>query len=315
MTAPRLIADIGGTNARFALVAPGARQAEQPLLLPCAAFPGPAEAARHYLERVAPAEMPRRAAFAVASPVLGDRVVLTNHVWQFSVTALRDELALDRLDVVNDFIAVALAVPLLEAQDKVAVGDGRADPASPIAVLGPGTGLGVSALVPTGAGWHPIPTEGGHITMPAADEREAKILAWLRARHGHVSAERVLSGPGLVNLHTALCGLCGLPAEAVSPHELTQRAQAGDPLARETLDTFFTMLGTVAGNLALTLGARGGVYIAGGIVPQLLPAFLASDFRRRFDDKGRFRAYVESIPVHVATHPYPAFLGLAGLVA
>ncbi len=315
MTAPGLIADIGGTNARFALVSPGSLHALQPLVLSCADFPDPVAAARCYLDRIRPAEAPRRAAFAVASPVCGDRVEMTNHVWRFSIQSVRDQLDLDRLDVVNDFTAVALAVPLLGDADRVAVGGGAADPACPVAVLGPGTGLGVSALVPTGAGWHPIATEGGHVTMAAADDREAQVLGWLRTRQDHVSAERVLSGPGLVNLHTALRALSGLPPEAVTPSELTRRAAGGDRLAGEVLDMFFAMLGTVAGNLALTLGARGGVVIAGGIIPQVLPAFLASGFRRRFEDKGRFCTYLQAVPVHVAVHAYPAFLGLAGLVA
>ena len=147
--------------------------------------------------------------------------------------------------------------------------------------------------------------------MAAADDRETKVISWLRNRRGHVSAERVLSGPGLVNLYTALRGLLGLPEQALTPADLTRLAEAGDPLARESLEMFFSMFGTVAGDLALTLGALGGVVIAGGIVPKLLPSFLASDFRRRFEDKGRFRSYLEPIPVHVAIHPYPAFLGLA----
>ncbi len=315
MSAPGLIADIGGTNARFALVTPGCSEALQPMVFHCADFAGPAEAARSYLEKVGPDRPPRRAAFAVASPVLADRIEMTNHVWRFSVAEVRRRLELEQLDVVNDFIAVALAVPHLGKDDKVAVGGGQAEPTAPVAVLGPGTGLGVSALVPAAGGWIPIPTEGGHVTMAAADDREAEVLAWLRARQGHVSAERVLSGPGLVNLYTALCGLAGEPVQTISPAEVTHRAAEGDQRAAESLAMFFAMLGTVAGNLALTVGARGGVVIAGGIVPQVLPAFLASDFRRRFEDKGRFTGYLEQIPVHVAIHPYPAFLGLAGLVS
>lgn len=312
---PRLIADIGGTNARFSLVFPGQSEPQKTLVLACDDYKGLAEAATTYLEQTAPPVPPVLGAFAVASPVLGDRVELTNRDWTFSIADLRNRLGFERLEVVNDFIAVALSVPLLGDSDKVAVGGGSPAFGAPIAVLGPGTGLGVAALLPTDTGWHPIPTEGGHVTMPAADEREARVLDWLRSRHGHVSAERVLSGPGLANLHSALAALSGAPAAALSPHELTERAQAGDPLAGKALSMFFSMLGTVAGNLALTLGARGGLLIAGGIVPHLLEPFLASDFRHRFEDKGRFRSYLEAIPVHVITHPYPAFVGLAGIVA
>lgn len=313
--APRLIADIGGTNARFSLVYPGSSEPQQTLVLACDDYKGLAEAANAYLEQVAPPVRPLLGAFAVASPVLGDRVELTNRDWVFSIAELRDQLHMDRLEVVNDFIAVALSVPLLAESDKVAIGGGTVAFGAPIAVLGPGTGLGVAALLPTDDGWHPVPTEGGHVTMPAADEREARVLDWLRMRHGHVSAERVLSGPGMVNLYSALAALAGEPAPLLSPHELTSRAQAGEPLANETLAMFLAMLGTVAGNLALTLGARGGLLIGGGIVPHLIPTVLASEFRERFENKGRFRPYLEAIPVHVITHPYPAFVGLAGLVA
>ena len=310
-----LIADIGGTNARFALVAPDGREAMHPLTLHCRDFAGPAEAARAYLKQIAPDEKPSRAAFAVACPVLEDQIALTNSAWHFSIADVRDSLRLERLEVVNDFIAVALSVPLLTDQDRVLVGPaGQPDPTAPVAVLGPGTGLGVSAMIPVGANWRALPTEGGHITMAAADDREAEILSWLRARQGHVSAERVLSGPGLANLYDALRGLAGLAPQPIFPAEISARAEAGDIQAQQALETFFAMLGTVAGNLVLTVGGRGGVVIAGGIIPKLLPRFLTSDFRKRFEDKGRFRDYLKDIPVHVATHPYPAFLGLAGLV-
>lgn len=312
---PSLIADIGGTNARFALVADDDTVAGQALVFSCADFAGPADAALAYLQRVRPETAPRRAAFAVASPVTGDRIEMTNHVWRFSVEEARARLALERLEVINDFTAVALAVPHLTPADRVTVGGQTAVSGMPMAVIGPGTGLGVSALLPSPGGWLPIASEGGHVTMAAADEREAKVIDWLRSRRGHVSAERVLSGPGLVNLFTALRGLLGLDELPLTPAEVTEMAAKGDPLAREAMGMFFAMLGTVAGNLALTLGAKGGVVIAGGIVPRHLPAFLASDFRHRFDDKGRFRPWLEPIPVHVATHPYPAFLGLANLVA
>jgi glucokinase len=314
MSPAGLIADIGGTNARFALVPEGATEALFPLVLPCCDYAGPAEAAKAYLARIAPEQRPRRAAFAIASPVIADRVTMTNHVWDFSIRAVGEILEMNSFRVVNDFTAVALAVPLLGDDDKVQVGGGLGDPNAPIAVLGPGTGLGVAALVPVAGSQVAVPTEGGHVTMAAATEREAQILGWLRPRFDHISAERLVSGPGLVNIHCALRGLAGLDEEKVSPVELSHRALAGNPLAVETLDTFFAMLGTVAGNLALSLGALGGVVIAGGIVPQLLPSFLASGFRTRFEDKGRFRAYLRPIPVHVVTHSYPAFVGLAGLV-
>lgn len=312
---PGLIADIGGTNARFALVPAGGTEILHPMTLPCADFAGPAEAAEAYLRTVDPPSPPGRAAFAVACPILGDDVSMTNHAWRFSTEATRQRLNLARLDVVNDFIAVALAVPLLHPNDQEAVKDGQADPAAPILVLGPGTGLGVSLLVPSGAGWNAIPTEGGHATMPAASDDEARILSILRRRHGHVSAERVLSGPGLANIHAALRSPDGqnMP-EPLPPAEVTRLAGQGDALATLALGHFFAMLGSYAGNLALSAGARGGVALAGGVLPRLLPAFRASDFCRRFVEKGRFRDYLAPIPVTLMTSAYPAFTGLAGLV-
>ncbi|MBW7849736.1 MAG: glucokinase [Rhodospirillales bacterium] len=311
-----LIADIGGTHARFALTDPGQRVRHEAVLR-CADFAGPLEAATAYLDKVRPATRPSRGAFAVASPVTGDVVDMTNHPWTFSVEQVRRALGLRHLDVVNDFMAVALGVPLLGEDERVAVGGGHAVAGAPIAVLGPGTGLGVSGLVPSAGGWSALATEGGHATMPACDPQEEEVIRRLRASFGHVSAERVLSGPGLSNLYMALAGIRGrTPTTAPAPDEVSRRAlDRTCPVSVEALDRFFSMLGTFAGNLALTLGARGGVYVAGGIVPDMIEAFSASPFRRRFEDKGRFKPYLAPIPVYVVTHPYPAFLGLTGLVA
>ena len=313
---PGLIADIGGTNARFALVAPGGEAASAPLTLPCADYAGPAEAALDYLARVRPERRPRRAAFAVASPVTGDAIAMTNHPWRFAITGTRQALELDGLTVVNDFTAAALAVPHLAPADRTQVGGGEPVPDQPIAVLGAGTGLGVSGLVPTGQGWVALATEGGHVTQAPFTERESALVGLMRTRFDHVSAERLLSGAGLVNLYQAIATLGGHPVEPLTPDLVSERGGSGqDPLCSEAVATFFAMLGTTAANLALTLGARGGVYIAGGIVPRLLEAFLVSGFRQRFEDKGRFRAYLAPIPVYVVTHPYLAFLGLQRMVA
>lgn len=310
-----LIADIGGTNVRFALVA-GAGEPEHARTYACADFPGPAEAARAYLEAVAPGADLRRAAFAVASPVTGDRVDLTNSAWSFSIKAVRKALAAENFDVVNDFTAVALSVRHLAMSDLVKIGGGEPVPKAPIAVLGPGTGLGVSALVPNSmGGWEALATEGGHVTMAPVDDRETAILAALRIRFGHVSAERVLSGPGLVNLYEAITAIEGRPAAYTAPDAISQRGLDGScPFCRMALETFFSMLGTVAGNLVLSLGARGGVFIAGGILPRMADAFQRSNFRARFEAKGRFQTYLAPVPVWLITHPQPAFAGLAGLV-
>ena len=309
-----LIADIGGTNARFALVGPGGETTAE-RVLKCADFPGPAEAAQVYLAETQPAALPRLAAFAVASPVIGDVVDMTNHVWRFSIEATRKRLGFERLEVVNDFIAIALAVPGLKRQECDKIGHGQPWTRYPIGVIGPGTGLGVALLIPHGDHFLPIATEGGHVTMPAADDLEAEVLGALRRRFGHVSAERVISGPGLVNLYQALAEVRGVEPRACGPEEITAAAgEEADPLARDTLDLFFAMLGCLAGNLALTTGAFGGIYLAGGILPQHVAELKASRFRARFEDKGRFKDYNGNIPTFLITHPYPAFPGLASLI-
>ncbi|MGE5517800.1 MAG: glucokinase [Bacteroidota bacterium] len=316
MSAAALIADIGGTHARFALVDQAGHPGD-PMVMRCADHAGPAQAAQAFLAAHGDGVTVDRAAFAVASPITGDVVDLTNSAWHFSIEQVRRDLALDRLEVINDFTAVALSVRRLGPDHVLKVGGGTAAEGAPIAVLGPGTGLGVSALVPDTAGhWSALATEGGHVTLAAANAQEDAVLEWLRQRFGHVSAERVLSGPGMVNLYEALAALRGRPAAYSTPDAISQRGVEGsDPLCREAVDMFFAMLGTVAGNLALTVGARGGVYIAGGILPRMRDAFVQSGFRRRFEDKGRFQDYLAPIPTWLVIHPQPAFAGLAGLVA
>lgn len=313
-SAPRLLGDIGGTNARFALQS--ARGPVESLeVYETGRYPSLTDAVRNYLSRVAPLAPPRHAAFAVASPVTGERIALTNNVWSFSISDVKRDLGLSGLHVVNDFVAVALSILRLGPEDVRQIGGGEAVPATPIAAIGPGTGLGVSALVPAETGWVPLAAEGGHVTMPAYDAGEDAVIARLRKRLGHVSAERVLSGPGLVNLHFALAEIAGRPPEHLTSDEISRRALVeGDPACRETFDTFCAMLGTVAGNLALTLGARGGVFIAGGIVPDFAEAFAASAFRERFEEKGRFRDYLSRIPTFVITRDLPAFVGLSTLL-
>lgn len=300
----RLLADVGGTNARFALQAPHGKP-DSVRKVRTDDFKSLEEAIRDYLTRAG--VRPERAAIAVASPVTDDKIEMTNHPWSFSVAALRDALGVTELRVVNDFEAVAMSLPRLDVAELHQVGGGAATPDAPLAVIGPGTGLGVAALV---QGWA-VPTEGGHVTMPACDEREAEMLARIRARLGHVSAERVLSGMGLQNLYRAL----GPDMEPLEPDEISARALDGsDARAAAALEMFCAMLGTVAGNLALTLGARGGVYIAGGIVRRFAEFFARSAFRERFEDKGRFREYLAPIPVWIIGTENPALIGLAALL-
>jgi glucokinase len=207
-----------------------------------------------------------------------------------------------------------MALPYLAPGDRTQVGRGTAVAGRPIGILGPGTGLGVSGLIPSDGGWIALSGEGGHATLPATSPDEARVIDCLRARHGHVSAERVLSGQGLVDLRAALAEIEGIAAPAMKPSDVTAAALDGtEALARRTVELFCGMLGTIAGNLALTLGAHGGVYIAGGIVPRLGALFETSPFRARFEDKGRFREYLGTIPTYVVTHKALAMVGLANL--
>jgi glucokinase len=314
MTAPHLIGDVGATNARFARVF-GVGEITRIRVFACSDYRRIEDAIEAYLAEDAAMPRPRAAAIGIAGPVTGDRIALTNHPWSFSTTELRQTLGLDRLHIVNDFAANALAIPRLTPDQRVAVGGGAAVAAMPAGVIGPGSGLGVSGLTPCGTGWRVIDGEGGHVTMSAATDREAAVLGRMRSRYDHVSAERVLSGPGLVNLYNTLAEIDGVPAVAHTPAQITDPAAEADPLCGEAVALFCAMLGTAAGNLALTIGARGGVYIAGGIVPKLGERFAASEFRRRFEEKGRMRPYLEAIPTFVITAPIPAFIGLAALLA
>jgi glucokinase len=257
-----------------------------------------------------------RAAFAVAAPIVGDSVSFTNSSWTFSKAALQKRFGWDELALVNDFAANALAIPYLEERDFVSIGGGFAVEGKPIGVIGPGTGLGVSALIPLpGGAYMAIESEGGHITMPACNDREVPLLAFIRSEFGHVSAERVVSGGGLVNLYRAIQHRDGQALPSLTPDLIVSKALDGScKVCDEALDTFFCMLGCVAGNLALTLGAKGGIVLAGGILPRVRQALEASQFRERFEAKGRFNDWLGSIPTRLCLHPDPAVIGLAHLI-
>lgn len=310
---PALLADIGGTNARLALAVAGRIRSLETLAV--GEFSGPADAIRAFLARTRPEAAPSVAILALAGPVDGGRGHLINGAWRFDAATLAGELGIPRVILVNDFAVLARGLPELTAADLHRVGGGDAVAEAPRVVLGPGTGLGVAAFVPVGGGIV-LETEGGHATLSAEDGREAEILSVLRDRHGHVSAERVLSGSGLELLYEALRGIDGFGGPAHRTAEaITKRALAGDCRAsRAVLDTFCAMLGAFAGNVALMIGARGGVYVAGGIVPRF-PEFLArSEFRPRFEAKGRFRQWLSAIPAYVVTRPNPAFAGLLAMI-
>ncbi len=311
-----LLADIGGTNVRFALVSREGGEGNQRIgdfvSYPCARFSSLEHAIASFLD----GQRVTRAAFAVAGPVSGDAVALTNSAWTFSVAAIKATFQWDRLTVVNDFAATALAIPFLQPCDLLPIGGGGAIEGKPIGVIGPGTGLGVSALIPLPDGaYMALEAEGGHVTMPAYDDRDADILSILRRTFGHVSAERVASGSGLVNLYGALCHLARRKAENMAPDQIVSAALDGScPVCVQALDHFFAMLGTVAGDLALTVGAKGGIVLAGGILPRIQQALLESRFRERFEGKGRFTPWLSKVPTTLCLHPDPAVIGLAGLI-
>jgi len=310
-----LVGDIGATNARFGLVSPGGKLLHSRSYA-VEHYPTIDDALADYLAARGDFSMPRKAAIAVASAITGDRVSMTNHPWSFSIAALKSRFGFDRLEVINDFTALALALPHLGPEDRTTVGGGAAAPGAPLAVLGPGSGLGVSGLIACGTGWVALTGEGGHATMAPATDRESAVLDNMRRRFDHVSAERVLSGPGLVNLYNTVAELDAVPSRGYTAAQITDLAMRGeDPVCAETTTMFCAMLGTVAGNLALTLGARGGVYIGGGIVPRLGRFFADSPFRARFQAMGRFEPYLAAIPTHVVTHQLPAFLGCAAVLA
>ena len=310
MTAVGLVADIGGTNARFALVdldAPAPRLHDMKALRG-SDYASLHEACAHYLADVH--ATPTHAAFAIASPIKGgDEVRMTNRAWSFRRSELERALGLRRLCVLNDFGAVAHAAPALTADDVVHLhGATSLPPTSPITVMGPGTGLGVALLVGDATrGWQVVETEGGHATFAPVGEEERRIAEHLDALHGRTSNERVLCGEGLARIDAVL-----RDADALrDPAEIVRLATEGaDDAARRALSRFCAILGSVCGDVALTHGAH-GLMIAGGIVPRFLPFLRASAFRERFLAKGRFTGYVEQIAIHVVTHPQPGLLGAA----
>ena len=311
-----LIADIGGTNARFALTDLSAPTAQviDARSLDASAFASLQHAAEHYLAAVG--VQPRHAAIAVASPVNGEEIRLTNRAWSFTRRELQRALGLDRLHVLNDFGAVAWSVPALADSEQITVhGSDDAPLQGPISVLGPGTGLGVAMLVGTDPNWQVVETEGGHVSFAPLGEEELGIARWFTARFGRVSNERLLCGSGLSHIDAVLRGAVdhatGQHQDLREPADIVAAALEGHDLAaRRTLARFCAVLGSVAGDAALIHGAR-TVMLAGGIVPRFIPFLRSSAFRERFLAKGRFAAYLESVTIRVITHSGPGLLGAA----
>jgi glucokinase len=306
----RLVGDVGGTHARFALLPPGSNIPQQEQALLCANFASLREAIEYYLVQTK-SPRPADAAIAIASTITGDQIKMTNHAWAFSIEETRNQLLLDRLILLNDFTTLALALPHLSANQLRQIGGGNSVPGAPLALIGAGTGLGVSGLIPCAGKWVPLQGEGGHVSFSPANAREIDILKIVLAEFPHVSAERLISGIGFSNLYRAIAQLNGIKAEPLTPAQISERGISGDKLCAEVLDTFCAMLGTAASNLALTLGARGGVYIGGGIVPKLGRYFDTSPFRARFEAKGRYCEYLQSIPTYVIEAEHPALIGAA----
>lgn len=296
---PWLLGDIGATHARFAWVASDESPLSHVRTYPCDDFDGLQDAIQHYLKAEALGP-PAKAALGVATPVTSDKVAFTNRAWTFSISALKKRLGVGRLLVMNDFEAMAWSLPDLQARELFQVGGVRSLKKQNLGLIGPGSGLGVAGLIADDGAWHPVSGEGGHVSLVATNALEWEILQCLQKKFGHVSAERVLSGPGLVNLYDALSEIAGQPTGRHQPQDIGSLAfEHQQPQALQAFQLFAAWLGAVASDVALTLGAQGGVYIGGGIVPRYQHWLATSSFRSRFESKGRFSAYLKKIPVYV----------------
>ncbi len=338
MTAATLVADIGGTHFNAGLVLPGESRVCHLRKLKAAEFATPTQAVQAYLKSISSevnfdVSQLKQAAFAVATPVSGDRICFTNSNWKFSIQETQTLLKLQSLRVMNDFEALALSLPTLKSDQFRAHGvapnsagvmgrsqdtlasqtTGLNNPASTVlAVVGPGTGLGVAAALQSAGRWHCIPGEGGHATLAAGSDFERRLLEGLSSTYPHISAERLLSGIGLPVLYQSVAKELGKSVESLSTPSIVELGLSrSDAVADQTLEVFCAMLGGFCGNVALTFGARAGLFIGGGIVPRLGERFFQSDFRKRFEAKGRFQDYLAAIPTAVITDPFVALSGAA----
>jgi glucokinase len=308
MTKYALVGDVGGTNARLALCNVENGDITQAKTYSGLDFPSLEAVVVHYLKEHDASVTD--GCIAIACPITGDWVAMTNHTWEFSIAEMKKNLGFDHLEIINDFTAVSMAIPMIKEEHLIKFGGGEPVQGKPVAVYGAGTGLGVAHLVHVDKRWVSLPGEGGHVDFAPNSEEEGIILEELRAEIGHVSAERVLSGPGLVNFYRAIVKSDGREPERYEPKDITERALNDSCTdCKRALSLFCVVLGRFGGNLALTLGCFGGVYIAGGIVPRFLEFFRASGFRGGFEDKGRFRDYVKDIPVYLIVHDQPGLLG------
>ena len=305
-----LAGDIGGTNARFVLFADGKFQPETFCAIPVAEYKDLCDVVEVYRQQVGQRSIDQ-ASFSVASTAeYGDEINLTNADLRFSISELRRRFALRRAKVVNDFTAAALGVVCLSADSLLLLHQGKAEPDGPCAVIGPGTGLGVSGLLHTGEYWLPLQGQGGHVTMGAQNERELVILTQMASVYGHVSAERYLSGTGIVDVYRSICAIDSAAVEFQRAEQITTAAiNDSCAICSEVMSLFCKYLGVVTGDLALSLGSTGGIYIAGGIVPKLGDFFIQSSFLDNLHNKGRFSDFIADMPVKLVTGGEPALYG------
>ncbi|MCH8929749.1 MAG: glucokinase [Proteobacteria bacterium] len=313
---PYIVADIGGTNVCLGLVT-GRNETNADYKIckiwsqSTEEFDGLESCLDAYIATLT-GQHPTNACIAIAGPITADRVQMTNQNWEFSISGLRKKFGLKRLEVINDFAALAYSTLNVSAHNLTVVHAGTPVADAPRAIIGLGTGLGIAALVPTAAGWQPVPGEGGHIAFAPYNGKTARILELIRYDLEYVCAESLLSGPGLARLHQALAVIEGRATEALSPEQITTRAIAGtDPACRETLDLVCHLLGRTAGDISLIYGARGGVFLGGGILPRVENILLESTFMDGFQSKGVMRDYLVNVPVYLMTGQHPALLGAA----
>jgi glucokinase len=311
-----LVADIGGTNARFSAVPVGALESQHIFQYSVEKHPQFAELLTDVLSDIAAAtgwdRAPQSACLAVACPADNEEIEFTNSHWRFTKTELQQLLNCEQLAVINDFEAVAHGITELDDHDLVQIGGNKPLIDRPIGILGAGTGLGVAGLIPQGDSYQVIDTEGGHADYAPIDNQQAAVVDVLRQQYGRVSLERLLSGKGLLNIYRALCSLNAVPPSFETPADIVAAAESQqDAQAVQTVQMFCEGLGAAAGNLALTLGAKGGIYLAGGVVPRFQALFIASQFRHKFEDKGRFVNYLKPIPVFLVVRENLGLLGAA----
>jgi glucokinase len=313
-----LVADIGGTNGRFGLVESNANTggkvdytAHRQITLKCSHYSDMASMIKACCTELA-VDIPKYACLAIAGPIENGHASITNLHWKFSIDALRDQLGMNTLHIINDFAALAYAVPFLQDDELTTLYAAKSNPTAPIVVMGPGTGFGMAALVPDDGHWDIIATEGGHASFAPTNEKELAIKAFLLKEQGHVSVENILSGAGLVNVYRALAHIAGVKPQDYSPADVSSHGLTNeDSLCRAAVLTFCDVLGEVAGDKALSLGARGGVVIGGGITPKLLKLLPESNFLERYKNKGPMTDYVSDISIKLIVNDKAALVGSA----